>query len=361
MITEPNRADWWIFAGNNKQHQPDKYEALPIDRLPEPPSWRRYATTTSALIARVPPPADSRGVSFKSDDTVRKMVNAALLLRRPLLVTGKPGSGKSSLASAIAYELNLGAVLEWSITSRSTLKEGLYDYDVLGRLYAADIEGRGLDTVSKDKRELELGRFLRLGPLGTAMLPTSRPRVLLIDEIDKSDVDLPNDLLHILEKGSFEIPELLRIVAERPTVPVRPDDYVANRENDLVDIKSGKVQCFAFPVVIMTSNGEREFSPAFLRRCIRLTMKLPSDQESLRPIVDAYFGNLNPQAVAVVEQVLTSFIGAQQDSRDDAGDGNLATDQLLNAIYLAVQGADLLSPGDLHDAILGALTIRGGM
>ena len=126
------------------------------------------------------------------------MVNTALFLRRPLLITGKPGSGKSTLAHSVAYELNLGPVLRWPITTRSTLQDGLYRYDAIARLHEASLRGG----------TPKIGPFVQLGPLGTAMVPTRWPRVLLIDEIDKSDIDLPNDLLNIFEEGEFEIPEL---------------------------------------------------------------------------------------------------------------------------------------------------------
>ncbi|MFM6527076.1 MAG: MoxR family ATPase, partial [Dolichospermum sp.] len=99
------------------------------------------------------------------------------------------GTGKTSLAYAVAYELGLGEVLHWPITTRTTLKDGLYSYDAIGRLQ---------DAKDKDKDNLaEIGKYINLGSLGTALLPSEKPRVLLIDEIDKSDIDLPNDLLHI--------------------------------------------------------------------------------------------------------------------------------------------------------------------
>lgn len=125
------------------------------------------------------------------------MVNAALYLRRPLLVTGNPGTGKTSLAYSVAYELDLGEVLYWPITTRTTLKDGLYNYDAVGRLQDAKL--------NPDDSLNRIGKYITLGPLGTALLPSERPRVLLIDEIDKSDVDLPNDLLHVFENGEYTI------------------------------------------------------------------------------------------------------------------------------------------------------------
>ena len=174
------------------------------------------------------------------------MVNAALYLRRPLLVTGKPGTGKSTLAYSIAAELMLGPVLHWPITSRSRLDDGLYRYDAIGRLQESTLTG---------ERVLDVGRYLTLGALGTALLPQRRPRVLLIDELDKSDIDLPNDLLNVFEEGRFEIPELVRLPADQRVV----DSVMTADGTDRVTVQDGVVRCDEFPIVVITSNGEREF------------------------------------------------------------------------------------------------------
>ncbi|MFG1961493.1 AAA family ATPase [Nonomuraea sp. NPDC049028] len=249
-----------------------------------------------------------------------EQVNAALFLRRPLLVTGPPGTGKSTLASAVAHELQLGPVLHWPITSRVTLSDGLYQYDPLTRLYAASRE----ELVSGAVSDEQIGRYIRLGPLGTALLPFDRPRVLLVDEIDKSDMDLPNDLLTIFEKGCFEIPELQRHTS--PSAEVMTAD-----SGKPVTICGGRVRCRAFPLVIMTSNGEREFPPAFLRRCVTLRLHQPTG-EKLHRIVEAHLG---PDLVADSHDIIKRFLARKSS-------GALATDQLLNAVYL-LHHAD---PGD---------------
>src|SRR5262249_39410049 len=147
----------------------------------------------------------------------------------------------------------------------------------------------------------DIGRYLRLGPLGTALLPGSRPRVLLIDEIDKSDIDLPNDLLHVFEEGAYEIAELLRIADKVPQVAVLPDG--AESEADKVPVRGGKVRCQAFPFVVLTSNGERELPPAFLRRCLRLDIPAP-DEGKLRQIIAAHLKDVD---VSQVEELLANF------------------------------------------------------
>ena len=131
-----------------------------------------------------------------------------------------------------------------------------------------------------------IGRYIRLGPLGTALLPVPRPRVLLVDELDKSDIDLPNDLLNVLEEGEFAIPELERIADRHPVVEVQCTDDGAR-----VPVRGGRVRCRAFPFVVLTSNGERDFPAPLLRRCIHLRLDTPDD-ERLAAMVRAHFGPL---------------------------------------------------------------------
>jgi MoxR-like ATPase len=205
-------------------------------------------------------------------------------------------------------------VLRWSITTRSTLQDALYRYDAIGRLQEASLQ----------KATPDIGRYLTLGPLGTALLPTKRPRVLLIDELDKSDIDLPNDLLNIFEEGEFEIPELKRLSNEEEVLNILPFDG-----NERVPIKQGLVRCREFPLVVMTSNGEREFPPAFLRRCLRLDIQQPNEKH-LSKIVDAHF-NQDDDILSSAEPLIARFLNKREK-------GELATDQLLNAIYLTTRG-----------------------
>jgi MoxR-like ATPase len=313
-------SNWRIFQGDN----PEASESGRMDKIPDAPNWR----PTTALLGDSQPPfspmpgrQQQRGRNFRATNEQIEMVNAALYLRRPLLITGNPGVGKSSLPYAVAYELGLGEVLYWSITTRTVLQDGLYTYDAIGRLQ---------DPAQKDSKNLSnIGKYIQLGALGTALYPTQlkRPRVLLIDEIDKGDIDLPNDLLCVFEEGGFNIRELTRIKEELPGVGVQS----AYSENDSpFEVLGGRINCTEFPFIVLTSNGERDFPAPFLRRCIRLTVSEPDEGELTR-IVKANLGEVTDEVATLIHD----FYGRREEMRDR---GNLATDQLLNAIYLISKG-----------------------
>ncbi|MFG2288627.1 AAA family ATPase [Streptomyces sp. NPDC048595] len=320
-------SDWLIYRGAGAPHDG-------IEHLPPPPPWRDFdGGPPVAPPAPLDPASERRlGVQHREashhrpGETERELVNAALYLRRPLLVTGAPGSGKSTLAHSVAYELGLGRVLGWPVVSRSTLRDGLYDYDAIGRLQDLQIarqtvaEPEALSAAVDDEPGGGIGRYIRLGPLGTALLPADRPRVLLVDELDKSDIDLPNDLLNVLEEGEFRIPELERLAGSAPEVQVLSDDGTR------VTVRDGRVRCRAFPFIVLTSNGERDFPAPLLRRCIHLHIPVP-DKERLAAMVRAHFGE---GAAERYEAVIDRFLDREP------GDVR-AVDQLFNAIHLTQQ------------------------
>jgi len=344
---------WYIFDGMDTERVEEGINLARLQHLPAPPPWRDFDSLDR-----------ERARSFLPERDDIERVNAALYLRRPLLITGRPGTGKTTLVYAVARELGLGPVLRWSITSRSTRQDGLYQYDAVARLQDTHLPSPATGADDDDQAQADhpngvqhdIGRYLTLGPLGTAFCAHTHqgedgctryyPRILLIDEIDKSDIDLPNDLLHVFEEGRFEIPELVRLKKRQNPVRVRAWGEGAGT----ITVHDGEVRCRAFPLVVMTSNGEREFPPAFLRRCLQLRMH-PPGKSKLEAIVrahlfpvrrgaDAAERALVEQAYTKVQQQIDDLIETFLERRDKKRQ-ELATDQLLNAISLAMSGVDL--------------------
>ncbi len=295
--------DWKVYTGIGV---PPKQ----IPRLPDPPPWRKYRGMVPEVDRTIRPDAEPDGAKFKARPEVIEAVNAALHLHRPLMLPGRPGSGKSMLIDSVANELSLGRVVRWHVTSSSTLNDALYRYDAVGRLQELQLK----------KKAPDITEYLMLGPLGTALLPTARPRALLIDEIDKADIDLPNDLLNVFERGEFEISELARVGGSHDIREAPPG-------TERFTIHNGQVRCAQFPFVVLTSNGERDFPAAFLRRCVRLRMP-PPDVELLTEIVAAHLG----VAVATeCDDMIRQFAAKAESTRA------LAADQLMNAIYIVTR------------------------
>ncbi len=322
--------DWRIYRGVGQPHDG-------VQRLPEPPPWRDFTRAHDEASSGSQDPSGARrlGVlrrrveNYAPRPAEVDAVNAALYLRRPLLVTGNPGTGKSTLAYAVAHELKLGRVLRWPIVSRTTLQDGLYRYDAIGRLqdvqlerarHAGDEGGAGRDrgdAGAADDRDPGIGAYIRLGPLGTALLPSELPRVLLIDELDKSDIDLPNDLLNTLEEGEFAIPELERVADRQPVVEVLSHD------SGRVAVHGGRIACTNFPLIVLTSNGERDFPAPLLRRCVQLELE-PPGEEQLTAMVEAHLG---AEGVAAGQDLIGRFLDREPGEV-------MAADQLLNALFL---------------------------
>ena len=195
--------------------------------------------------------------SYVADSELSAAVNAAIALERPLLVKGEPGTGKTELARQVADALGM-PLLEWHIKSTTKARQGLYEYDAVGRLR---------DSQLGDERVHDISNYIRKGKLWEAFTAEKRS-VLLIDEIDKADIEFPNDLLQELDRMEFHVYETGETIkaAERP-------------------------------VVIITSNNEKELPDAFLRRCFFHFIAFP-DEEMMRAIVEVHFPGLKSRLLA---------------------------------------------------------------
>src|SRR5260221_8033328 len=200
---------------------------------------------------------------YLTNDALEAAANAALALERPLLVRGEPGTGKTLLAEAVAQALST-RLITWNVKSTTRAQDGLYVYDTVQRLY---------DSRFGDGDIRDIRRYIKLGPLGTAVSAPGRV-VLLIDEIDKADLEFPNDLLHELDRMRF-------------TVAETGDEVVAQLR----------------PVVIITSNNEKELPDAFLRRCVFHFIDFP-EPDLMKRIVRVHHSGLDD---ALVGQVLDAF------------------------------------------------------
>lgn len=323
--------------------------------------------------------ADQKARSFVLSDSVHSQrlvlaINASLALRRPLLLTGHPGSGKTSLAFVIAAWLGLGPVLEWPVSPGAQLADALSTYNALARLQDLQIDEKLPTDKSLPPSSLRpVEDYIRLGPVGTAFLPAPLPRVLLIDEIDKGDLNLANELLHLFEEGKFAIPELKRAErqfagrgsGERTDVQerwVETWDETVSGERVKARIRGGQVQCHEFPLVVMTSNGERDFPPAFNRRCLRVKMPDFSSEEAMFKAIVKRHLEVEPEdqvelegkkdLLDSVDSALEIFKAAmdKQKSYNDV----LATDQLLNLAYLMAG-----SGGEQAHELLGQVLLQG--
>ena len=332
---------WWVFKGDPNSGYVMQWEKI----LQTPPPWRRFTLPKDKR-------DNSRGEAFYLDPSdpddrhTIELVNASLYLRRPLLVTGNTGIGKSSLAYAVQRELKLKPVLCWPVTSHSVIKDGLYEYDAVQRLQEVTKRPPSEPDSGKrnDEADVNIGRYFTLKELGTALAnpEDESPRMLLVDELDKSDMDLANNLLYVLEEGEFLIPELARAEQKQAFVNQIGSSSPA-------EIVNGQVVCRNFPFVIMTSNGEREFPQPFLRRCIRLELKPPT-QSKLFQIVHRHFRDFSvAENDGKIKEIVAKFMEVREKN-------TVSTDQLLNAIYMyLVEKQIVQSSNGLEDTLLSSL------
>jgi MoxR-like ATPase len=201
--------------------------------------------------------------SYVATDDLKLAVNAAITLQRPLLIKGEPGTGKTMLAEEVAAGIGL-PLLQWHVKSTTKAQQGLYEYDAVSRLR---------DSQLGDERVRSIENYIIKGVLWQAF-EADHPTVLLIDEIDKADIEFPNDLLRELDRMEFYVYETRELVKARHR-----------------------------PIVMITSNNEKELPDAFLRRCFFHYIKFP-DRDTMQAIVDVHFPKLKKQ---LLKEALDSF------------------------------------------------------
>jgi MoxR-like ATPase len=206
--------------------------------------------------------------TYIASDELKTAVNAAIALERPLLIKGEPGTGKTLLAQEIADALS-APLIAWHIKSTTRAQQGLYEYDAVSRLR---------DSQLGDARVSDIRNYIKRGKLWEAFTHPTRP-VLLIDEIDKADIEFPNDLLLELDRMEFHVYE----TGETVKAEVRP-------------------------IVVITSNNEKELPDAFLRRCFFHYIRFPDDA-TMRAIVDAHYPGLKPR---LIEEALRQFFAVRE-------------------------------------------------
>lgn len=250
-----------------------------------------------------------RGTStYLTSESLTSAVNCALALERPLLVKGEPGTGKTLLAEAIAADLSL-PLLTWHVKSTTRAQDGLYVYDTVQRLY---------DSRFGDGDVKDIKQYIKLGPLGQAFASKERV-VLLIDEVDKADIEFPNDLLHELDRMRFRITET-------------GEDVAATQR----------------PIVIITSNNEKELPDAFLRRCVFHFIDFP-DAELMKRIVGVHHPQLDETLAKQAIQIFYELRSLQRLRKRPS------TSELID--WIGALKAAGISPRDLERELpfIGAL------
>jgi MoxR-like ATPase len=244
--------------------------------------------------------------TYVATDDLMMAVNAAITLERPLLVKGEPGTGKTMLAIEVANALGR-PLLQWHVKSTAKAQQGLYEYDAVSRLR---------DSQLGDPRVQDIANYIKRGPVWEAFA-ADNPAVLLIDEIDKADIEFPNDLLRELDRMEFYVYETQQLVKARHR-----------------------------PVIMITSNNEKELPDAFLRRCFFHYIRFP-DRDTMERIVEVHYPGIKK---ALLERALTVFF----EIRDVPGlKKKPSTSELLDWLKLLV--AEDIAPDALHSQEQGKI------
>jgi len=244
--------------------------------------------------------------TYVATDDLSVAVNAAVTLQRPLLVKGEPGTGKTELARQVANSLGL-EMIEWHIKSTTRAQQGLYEYDAVSRLR---------DSQLGDKRVHDVGNYIKKGKLWQAFESTQKS-LLLIDEIDKADIEFPNDLLQELDKMEFHVYETGQVV-----------------------------KAVVRPVIIITSNNEKELPDAFLRRCFFHYIRFP-DMDTMKQIIELHYPGIKD---ALLTTALTQFYELRE---TDGLKKKPSTSEVLDWLKLLL--AEDLSAEDLKKGSTNAL------
>jgi MoxR-like ATPase len=237
------------------------------------------------------------GLPYLPSHDLVEAVNLAIYLERPLLLKGEPGCGKTQLASAVADELGL-PLESWYVKSTSRARDGLYTYDAVGRLRDAQLAGSNRLTEEQIRKADDPATYIRWGPLGRAFR-NQQQTVVLIDEIDKADIDFPNDLLLELDKQQFLVEETGEAI--KAQVP---------------------------PIVFITSNDEKDLPDAFLRRCLFHFVEFP-DHDRLVQIILSRFPSAPEE---LVNQAVSRFLALREDMKRDKGEAGkkVSTSELID-------------------------------